>query len=159
MKLNVKITQIGVGFLETDKEIVNIDVCNGNWKYNDDMMESDEKIALTINTVNKAHYLHMPVKDAYPLHNHKAFDETREIKVIDALVRPYDNLLTFLNCRLNNVKEDYRKGTYDLLDYADKGGETFMCVLFDDENSRDDVVGDIVYKKDALIEVKIAVIE
>lgn len=161
MKMNVQIKQIGVGFLETDKEIVNIDVCNGNWKYNDDYMDTDEKIALTINTVNKAHYLHKPVKDVYPIHDHKAYEQNREIIVKDALVRPYDSLLTFLNCRLNNVKEDYKKGTYDLI-YAEKGGETFKCVLFDDDvhASKDgDVVGEIVFKKEALLEVKIAVVE
>lgn len=160
MKMNVKITQKGVGFLESDKEIVNIDVCNGNWKYWDYLMENDEKVALTINTVNKAHYLHLPVKDVIPSHDHKAFEETREIVVKSASVRTYDNLLTYINCRLGNVKDDYKRGAYELFNYDEKGGETFHCVIFENnEHLSGDVVKDIVFEKEALLEVKIAVVE
>ena len=160
MKMNITITQKNVGLFETDKEIVNIDVCNGNWKYMDDMMETDEKIPLTINTVNKSYYLDLPVKDVYAFHDEKLYNETGEIQTKDVSVRTYESLLSFLNHRLNNVKEDYKKGTYKLLDYDKKGGRVFTAVLFEQKRGQDsNVINDIIYVKKAMIEVKIAVIE
>lgn len=161
MKLEIKITKIETGFLRTNKEIATIDICNGHWKYNDNMMETDEKISLTLNTIGKAYYLSKPVKDAYPYYDHKLYKETGEIKVKEASVRLYDNLLDFLNCRINNVKDDYKKGTYKLLDYDKKGGMTFNCVLFEDDImlSESTVVNDITFKKDGLLEINIKVVE
>ena len=160
MKMNIQITQKGDKMFETDRKIVDIDVCNGNWKYNDDMMETDEKIPLTINTINESYYLDLPVKDVYAFHDNELFAETGEIQIKDASVRTYDSLLSFLNHRLNNIKEDYKKGTYKLLDYDKKGGRVFTAVLFEEKRGQDnDVINDIIYVKKGMIEVKIAVIE
>ena len=161
MKINVKITKKGLGFFESDKEIVDIDICNGAWKYWDCYMETNEKVPITINTITKAHFLHYPVKDAFPHHDMDLYKETGEIKVVDASIRVYENLLSFLNCRIDNVKQDYKKGTYKLLDYDKKGGVTFYATLFDYDirRSEETVINDIIFENEGLIEVKIKVIE
>ena len=160
MKMNIQITQKDTEERRNGKELVNIDVCNGNWKYIDDVMETYEKIPLTINTVNKSYYLDAPVKDAFGFHDDKIYNETGEIQIKEASVRTYDSLLSFLNYRLNNVKEEYKKGTYKLLGYHENGGHVFNAVLFEKPCREDnDVISDIKYVKESLIEVKIAVIE
>ena len=153
MKMNIKLTKIGTGFLENDREIVNIDITNGHWKYWDYHMETDAKEPLTINSINKAHYLHFPVKDAFPYCDTKLAREKHEYKVIDAMVRTYDTLLSYLNCRIENTKEDYWK-----FGWAE---DKFTIVLFDlaSEKFREDVTKDVVYEKEALCEVKITVVE
>lgn len=149
VKINIKITKLETSFLRTPTEIVDIDICNGNWKYNDDMMENTEKESLTINTVCKSAYLSLPVKDAIGYHDKKAWEENREIKITGATVRTYDSLLDYLNCRINNVKESCLKE------------HIFHCVLFENNSfSRDNkATNDIVYEKEALCEVKITVVE
>ena len=153
MKMNIKLTKIGTGFLEDDCEIVNIDITNGHWKYNDDHMETDAKEPLTINSINKAHYLHLPVKDAYPFCDHDLLREKNEYKVVDAMVRTYDTLLSYLNCRIENTKEDYWEHGWT--------EREFTIVLFDlaSEKFREDVTKDVVYEKEALCEVEITVVE
>ena len=151
MKMNIEITKIGTKFLETDKTIADIDICNGNWKINEDWMETYDKIPLTINTIGKSRYLTLPVKDAYPFYNKEALIERNECIVEDAMVRPYDSLLEFLNCRINNAKEDFKKFKW-------WNERTFTCVLFDSKirPSRDeDITGEFVYENKALLEIKI----
>ena len=153
MKMNITITKIGTGIFETDSKIADIDICNGNWKYNDDHMETDEKIPLTINTIRKSRYLSQPVKDAYPFYNHDAVKENNELIVTDAMVRIYESFLEYLNCRIENTKEEYCKFGWT--------ERTYNIVLFDlaSNKFRDDVTGDIVYEKEALLEVKFTVVE
>lgn len=122
MKLNVTIEN-----QMRNEEIVEIEICNGNWKYWDKYMESTEKESLTINTFNKAHYLGFPVKDE--LHfdfDEETYEETGEIIYRQKSVRTYTTLLEYLNCRINNVKEDAHIFKE----------QTFECVLFDDYTDR-----------------------
>ena len=150
--MNIQITKIGTKFLETDSQIIDIDICNGNWKYNDDRMESTEKESLTINTICKSSYLSLPVKDAYPVYDHDLFKATGEIQVAEALVRTYDSLIDYLNHRVNNVKDDYKKHGWT--------EREFTIVLYDlSTRLQKDIVKDLVYEKEALLEVKIKVIE
>ena len=152
MKMNIQITKIGTG-LRTNEEIVNIDICNGNWKYNDWYMETDEKISLTMNNITEAEYLHYPVKDAYP---HYDMEKARkyELEVIDASIRSYDSLHKYLVYRINNCKEDYKEHGWT--------ERTFNIILFDEKYVKSDeqtVVKDIVYENQGLCEVKITVVE
>ena len=153
MKMNITLTKIGTGIFETDSKIADITICNGNWRYNDDHIDTDEKVPLTINTIRKSHYLSQPVKDAYPFYDHEALQENNEIKVIDAMVREYDSLLEYLNCRIDNTKEGYCKYGWT--------ERTYNIVLFDlsSKKFRENVTEDIVYEKDALLEVKFTVME
>ena len=153
MKMNIKITKLETGFLRTPTEIIDIDICNGNWKYNDDHMETEEKISLTINNICKSVYLSAPVKDAYPFHDHEKIIEDNELIVTDSMVRIYDSLIDYLNHRINNVKDDYKKHGWTERD--------FTIVLFDLSIAkfREDAVTDIVYEKECLCEVKITVVE
>lgn len=151
MKMNIQITKIGTKFFETDRQIANIDVCNGNWKYNDNLMETEDKVPLTINTIRQAHYLAFPVSDAYPIHN-KEEALKGNLVVEEALVRPYDSLLEYLNCRIANQKEDYKKWGWT--------ERTYNIVMFSEsKSSRKDIVADRVFDKKTLLEVKIEVIE
>jgi len=154
MKMNIQIIKNETGFLKTPYEIVNIDINNGHWKYVDNLMETEEKISLTINSIRKSHYLEKPVKDAYPFYDHEHLKETNELKVTDAMVRSYETLLDFLNCRINNTKEDYKRHGWT--------EREFEAVLFDLKYVRateDDVVGNMVYEADENITVKIKVVE
>ena len=152
MKMNIKITKLETGFLRTPREIVDIDICNGNWKYNDDLMETEEKTSLTLNTICKSHYLSQPVKDAYPIYDHDLFKATGEIQVAEAMVRTYDSLLDYLNHRINNVKDDYKKHGWT--------EREFTIVLYDlTTKLQKDIVKDIVYENNGLCEVKITVVE
>ena len=149
MKMNIKITKLETGFLRTPTEIIDIDICNGNWKYHDDHMETEEKIPLTINTICNSAYLSLPVKDAIGFYDKKEWEENRNIIISGASVRTYDSLLYYLNCRINNAKDS-------CLDE-----HTFNCVLFEDNSFTKDhtVVNDIVYEKESLLEVKIIKVE
>jgi len=153
MKMNITITKIGTKIFETDSKIADIDICNGNWRYIDDHMDTDEKVPLTINTIRKSHYLSQPVKDAYPFYDHEALQENDEIKVIDAMVRIYDSFLEYLNCRIDNTKEEYLKYGWT--------ERTYNIVLFDlaSKKFRTGVTEDIAYEKEALLEVKFTVVE
>lgn len=160
MNLNIKITQKGTGF-KNDEELVNIDICNGNWKYWDNYFEGYGKESLTINTINKAHYIQLPVKDVYSFHDNELYEKTGEIQVKEVSVRTYPTLLEYLNCRIENVKEDYKKGTYKLLNYDEKGGRTFTATIFENNERIDDAdtIKDITYNCKGLIEVQIKVVE
>lgn len=159
MNFKIEITQIGKGFLSSDRKIVEIDICNGRWKYWDYYIETDEKIALTINTIGEAHYIGLPVKDAYGFHDDDLYNETGEIQIADAIVRTYCTLLDYLNHRLSNVKEDVKSGTWKLLNW-DENGRIFNAVLFDEpRRSSDDICEDITYTLEGEIEVKISVVE
>lgn len=115
MKINVTIkNQI------KDTEIVEIEICNGNWKYWDDYMDSTEKESLTINTINKAHYLHFPVQDVLQYGLDEEAYENGEIVYKKETVRLYHSLLKYLNCRIKNVKESRL--------FKD---QTFECVIYD----------------------------
>ena len=150
-KINIQITK-ETGFMKTHEEIVNIDICNGNWKYNDNLMETTEKISLTINNICKTNYLSQPVKDAYPIYDHDLFKATGEIQVSEAMVRTYDSLIDYLNHRVNNVKDDYKKHGWT--------ERTFTIVLYDlTTKLQKDMVKDLVYENDGLCEVKITVVE
>ena len=121
MKMNITITNE-----MRNEEIVEICICNGNWKYWDDYMEAlpSEKQSLTINTINKAYYLHYPVKDEIQHYDYDLYKKTGELKETDKSFRAYESLLSFLNYRIDNVKEDYCK-------WNDKE-HTFRCAIFDD---------------------------
>lgn len=153
MKMNIQITKIEKGFLSNENEIVNIDICNGHWKYEENNWE-DGKISLTLNNICKAHYLHQPVKDAYPFYDFEEVKENNNLIVTDAMVRTYDSLIDYLTHRINNTKEDYKKHGWT--------ERTFTIVLFDlsTKKFRDDVTTDIVYEQEGLYcEVKITVVE
>ena len=155
MKMKIEITKMATGFLRTDKKLAEIEINNGHWRFWENHMECEEteKIPLTINNIHDAFVLNQPVKDAYGLYNSELWKEERKLVVDSAMVRRYENLLGFLNCRINNAKEDYKKW-----------GDTEKCytaVLFEEEYyrcSEDTVVSDIRYEKEALIEVKIEII-
>lgn len=150
MKIEIKITKIGTGFLETDEEIVNICVCNGNWKYWDDYFEGYEKESLTINTINKAHYLSLPVNDAYPIHNREEALQGNLI-IEQAIVRPYNNLLEYLNCRIENTKEEYCKHGWT--------ERTYHIVMLEGDSDRNDVTAERLYDKVNELELNFRVIE
>ena len=141
------------GFLRTNEEIVNIDICNGNWKYWDTHSETEEKTSLTINNIYNAHYLNKPVKDVYPFYDYEKAREENILIVTDAMVRTYDTLLGYLNCRINNSKEEYKKYGWT--------ERTYNIIMFDESivRSSDDVTEGVNYNKGNLIEVKITVVE
>lgn len=109
-----------------NEEIVEIEICRGNWKYWDDFMDAlpSEKESLTLNTINKAHYLHFPVKDEIQHYDYDLYEETGELKETHKSFRTYDSLLSFLNYRINNVKEEPRRWREKI--------NTFRCAIFDD---------------------------
>ena len=137
MKMNITITNE-----MRNEEIVEICICNGNWKYWDDYMEAlpSEKQSLTINTINEAHYLHFPVKDEIQHYDHDLYKKTGELKKTNKSFRVYESLLSFLNYRIDNVKEDYCK-------WNDKE-HTFRCAIFDDVTtySEKTIESEISYK-------------
>ena len=157
MKLNVTIEN-----QMRNEEIVEIEICNGNWKYWDDYMDSTEKESLTINTFNKAHYLAFPVNDEIKFDiDQEAYENDGEIIYRQKSVRTYDSLLNYLNCRIQNVKEDAHIFKE----------QTFECVLFDDiegMTSERTLTENLVYKSEEsrlgnkgakILTVKIEVIE
>ena len=153
MKMNITITQkTGRLTIYENKKIAEITICNGNWKYWETYMETTEKQTLTMNNIGEAILLAQPVKDAYPIHDHKAFEEERKIIVKEAHVRTYNTLHYYLTCRIANLKEDYKKyGWTDL---------TANVVLFEDKYIRNDKVTDeINYELCGLIEIKLEVVE
>lgn len=120
MKMNITITNE-----MRNEEIVEIEISNGNWKYWDDFMDGIEKQSLTINTINKAHYLPFPVKDEIQHYDYDLYRETGELKETYKSFRVYDSLLQYLNCRIGNVKEEQSSR------FADKE-HTFRCAIFDE---------------------------
>lgn len=119
MKMNITITNE-----MRNEEIVEIEICNGNWKYWDDFMDGIEKQSLTINTINKAYYIHFPVKDEIQHYDYDLYKETGELKKTHKTFRTYESLLSFLNYRIDNFKEEYCKWNTK--------EHTFRCVIFDD---------------------------
>ena len=153
VNLNIQLTEQETGIFGHDRKIVEIDIKNGAWKYWDYHKEDDEKTSLTINNVSKAHYLHYPVKDAYPFYDNDELRNNNKIVVTDAMVRTYDTLLSYLNCRINNMKEENKKyGWTEMTKYI---------TLFDDSIVRnsDDVTADVIYEKSCLVKVEIKVVE
>lgn len=153
MKLNIQITQHKKGIFATEEKIVDIDINNGNWKYWDCLCEGTEKTSLTINNINDANYLHLPVKDAYGYFNHKLWKEERKLELEGASVRTYDTLLSYLNYRINNAKEDYKK-------WGD-AEKSYTAVLFEErfkKTAEDTVVEDIVYEEQGMITVKVTIL-
>ena len=153
MKFNIEVK------LDSEK-IVDIDISNGSWKYWDSYMEDDEKVALTINTINETHYLQMPVKDAYAFHDMKIYKDKGEVKVESACIRYYDSFLSYLNFRLDNVKEDVKSGFYQRY-YKEKDGRDFTATIFEGkcEDNETSVIDDISYKCKGMIEVRIKMID
>lgn len=143
MKMNIQIRNKA-----KDVELVNIDIKNGNWKYWDDYMDNNEKETITINNTHDFHYINLPVKDAIPYYDPEAL-ENNELKITKAFIRPYDSLLGYLNCRIQNIKET--KGKKEL---------TANIIIFDEDFDNDkDVCEDIIYHKDQMVEVKIKVVD
>ena len=138
--------------------IVEIDINNGNWKYWDTYMETDEKMSLTINNIGEAYYLTQPVKDAGNFHDHELYEKTGEFKVVGANVNTFNTLTEFINCRLNNVKEDVKSNIYNIV-YAKKGGRTFNAVLFNEQRRSKDIVEDITYSDATQIRMTIKLVE
>ena len=154
MKLNIQITLKETGIFKTEEKIVEIDICNGNWKYWDRYSEDDTKKTLTLNNIHNAHVIHYPVKDAIPSHDIEAWKQDHEIIVNGASVRRYDNLLSYLQCRVDNAKDSYKKHGWTEHYYA--------AVLFEMESyftREDTVTKDITYEAEGLIEIKITVVE
>lgn len=152
MKLEIKITKKETG-IRNDETLAEITVNNGNWKYWENHMETTEKQTLTINNIHDARILNQPVKDAIGIHDQEAWKNDREIKVIDAGVRTYDNLLSYLNCRINNVKDCYKRHGWTEAHYT--------AVLFDEvfKLTKDDTVtANIEFETEGLIEIDIRVI-
>ena len=145
MKMNIEIVKKGTRFLETDETLAEITICNGNWKYNDRLMETDEKISLTINNLCESSILMNPVKDAYPIHNHEEALENHNLIVEKAIIRAYDNLLTYLNYRINNTKEEYKKYGWT--------ERTYTIVMFEETVDREDITTAPKYNKHYLVEV------
>lgn len=162
MKLNIEITKKSTGIFETANKIAEIKICNGHWKYWDDMMESDEEISLTINNIHKTYYLNYPVKDEYKMHDFKLYEETGELKVSDVSVRTYDNLLSYLNYRIGNVKEDYKSGSYQAMGYDEEGGVTFEAFIYEEDSGlhkENSIDREIIHKYEGKLIVKIEVIQ
>lgn len=152
VKLNVQIEK-KTGIYE-NKLIADIDINNGNWKYWEIYTDGAEKQTLTINNVHDSVILNAVVKDAIGIHDTELWKNETELKVKDAMVRRYDNLLSYLNCRVNNVKDDFKKHGWT--------ERTFTAVMFEEvyvKSADESVVRDIVYEADGLIEIKIKVIE
>ena len=153
MKLEIQITQKTGTLRNDDEKIVEITVNNGNWKYWDKYTEGTEKQTLTINNIHDAHILNQPVKDAIAYHDQEAWKNNREIIVAGASVRTYDNLLSYLNCRINNVKDRYKRHGWTKAHYT--------AVLFDEvfKLTKDDTVtANIEFETEGLIEIDIRVI-
>lgn len=151
-KFNINIKQENIyGELET---IVDIDINRGNWKYWDRYFQNREKIKLTINNIHDVTIVNMPVKDAVPIWDMDIWENERELIVKDACIRTYDNLLSYLNCRIDNMKELNKK-------YG-RMHENWTAVLFEREivrNKDNAVVRDIKYEQEDLIEICIKVVE
>ena len=155
MKLNIQITN------QTNEKIIDLDVNCGNWKYNDDYMETDEKISLTMNNIFEAHYLGLPVKDAYGIHDRELWENERKIQVEKAYVRPYETLHKYLCHRINNAKEEFKSPVCDIMEYKEKG-ITYTAVLFDEiyvKNDDEDIVKPTEYELETMITVKINWVE
>lgn len=154
MKMNIQITKIETGFLKFNEEIVNIDINNGNWKYWDRFSETEEKTPLTMNNFHDATILGQPVKDALPHYDEEKWENEDELVQDDAYVRTYDTLMGYLNCRIGNLKDSYkRRGKTELIT---------NIVLFNKKyvrSNEDDIVGNAVYEAEDLLEVKITIVE
>ena len=148
--MNIQIKQANkYGEMET---IADIDIKNGNWKYWDTYMETTEKQTLTINNIQEMNLINQPVKDAIGIHDKELWENERELVISDASVRTYQNLLSYLNYRINNTKEDYKKWG--------RSYNRYTAVLYDEEfylTKDEDVVRNITYKAQGLIEIKIKV--
>lgn len=154
MKLQIEITQNG-------NEIIEIDINNGHWKIWEDTMEETQKQSLTINNLINSHYLSLPVKDVYSIHDHKLWEEKREIQTKEADVRTYDSLIEYLNCRIDNAKDKFKSNICDIMGYKETGIK-YTAVLFEEHykrHSEDLVTDDIKYESTGLIEVKINWVE
>lgn len=150
-KLNIQITK--ENRYDGQEKILDIDIKNGNWKYWEDHFEFEEKQSLTINNICKSFYLSTPVKDAYPFYDYEHLEETNELIVKDAMVRTYDSLLDYLNHRVNNCKDDYKKHGWTEREF------TIILFKLGTDKFRCGAVEDIVYEKECLCEVKITIME
>lgn len=138
--------------------IVEININNGNWKYWDDYMESDDKISLTINNIGEAYYLTQPVKEAVGMYDIELLKQNKA-KVVGANINTFNTLIEFINYRLNNVKEDVKSNIYDIV-FAKKGGRTFNAVLLDQPTfTSKDIVEDITYSDATEIRMTIKLVE
>ena len=148
--------EIKVTISNQEEKIASAIIKNGRWTYSEKYLE--EPIKLTINNVFQTDLLQMPVRDAYGYIDNTLYKKTGKIQIKKADVRKYHTLLDFLNYRINNVKEEYKSKTYDLL-FKDTG-HTFNAVLFEDEYDKsNDITKEIVNNKIMAIEVNIAIIE
>lgn len=151
-KMNIQITK--ENHYGEQEKIVNIDIKNGNWKYWDRYCKGEEKQTLTINNVHDMTIINQPVKDALAYHDIELFKETGKLKMTCASVRTYDNLLSYLNCRINNAKDDYKKWGYTERRYT--------AVLFEEEfylTKDETAIRDITFECKGLIEITIKVLE
>ena len=90
----------------SDKETVAYAIVNnGNWQYMDDYMETDKLESVTINTINKAHYITQPVKDYIQDYDWDKYEESGELIETNKIWRSYTTLLEYLNCRMGNLTE------------------------------------------------------
>jgi hypothetical protein len=90
---------------EHGEELAGATVKNGNWKYNDDYMDSEDLEPITINTIGNTHYLTLPVKDFLPSYDWDKYHESGELVEIGGTWRLYHSFIEYLNCRINNVKD------------------------------------------------------
>ena len=99
--------EIAILDAEDNQVIASATVKNGNWQYVDDYMETDKMESVTINTINKTHYLLNPVKDYIQHYDWDKFHETGDLVETGKSWRIYNTLLEYLNCRIGNLS-DYR---------------------------------------------------
>ena len=99
MKMKIEIEKIGKGYLRGNEKLAEIEINNGHWKVWENHMEctEDDKVSLTINNLHDMMVLNLPCKDAIGIHDKKVWEEHREFKIKSAIVRNYDNLVSYLN--------------------------------------------------------------
>lgn len=156
-KFNIQIIAKRNGYTDENTKIAEIDICNGHWKYWGEELENNgEKIGLTLNNISKAYNLFRPVKDEIPRYDFKHYEKTGEIIEIGKITRDYDNLLEFINCRIDNLKEDMKKKSWEIIG---ENSKEYPCFVFFDRSSNDSIRENIVYGYDEELLVKIIVIE
>ena len=157
MKLKVEIRIEERNKIGNKKRLIaDIDIVNGRWKYWEDYFDDNEKIPLTINSINRSIYLSLPVKVAFPIYDMDLYHKERTLKVEDSAIICYESLVSYLNYQIEHFKEDIKSGFYDSY-YKKKGGKELTATLFNDlhYNNETSVVSDIGYDCEGVLFIKI----
>ena len=91
---------------DNGETIAEATVRNGNWKYWDEIMETGEKVPVTINTIGKTYYLTKQVRDCLNTYDWDKYKETGELEKDGEIFRHYDSLLEYLICRMGNTHRE-----------------------------------------------------